>query len=120
MYNKTAYSGLETDIEGSYLNPLLQLLKFTTLIRNMALSHVGGSCLYPECLLCELGFLFDMLEKAEGIICQAKNFLKTYNYLHICKISPRYCGYQIRRDLLQFSSKANYRPGIGHQACKSD
>jgi PAB-dependent poly(A)-specific ribonuclease subunit 2 len=31
------------------------------------------------CLLCEMGFLFDMLEKAEGSICQATNLLKTFS-----------------------------------------
>lgn len=30
------------------------------------------------CLLCEMGYLFDMLEKAEGSICQATNLLKTF------------------------------------------
>jgi PAB-dependent poly(A)-specific ribonuclease subunit 2 len=33
------------------------------------------------CLLCELGFLFDMLEKANGQNCQATNFLKTFSSL---------------------------------------
>ena len=32
-------------------------------------------------MLCEMGFLFDMLEKADGQSCQATNFLKTYSML---------------------------------------
>ena len=81
LYNKTGYSGLEADIEYSYLNPLLQLFKYTVIIRNVALVHVAGKCVWPNCLLCEMGFLFDMLEKAEGVICRAENLLKTYGSL---------------------------------------
>ena len=77
FFNKTQYAGLETHIANSYTNPLLQLFKFTPLVRNLALSHAAGACLVETCLLCELGFLFDMLEKAEGQSCQATNFLKT-------------------------------------------
>ncbi|MDI1489614.1 MAG: poly(A)-specific ribonuclease [Ramalina farinacea] len=77
-YNKTTYSGLETDISNSYLNPLLQLFKYTPIIRNQALHHVAGSCLVEDCLFCELGFLSDMLEKAAGEVCQATNFLKAF------------------------------------------
>ncbi|KAL2354819.1 PAB-dependent poly(A)-specific ribonuclease subunit PAN2 [Cryomyces antarcticus] len=80
-YNKTVFSGLETHIANSYANPLLQLLKFTPLIRNLALLHTATNCLFENCLLCELGFLFDMLEKAEGQNCQATNFLKTFSSL---------------------------------------
>ena len=79
FYNKTHFSGLETHIANSYTNPLLQLLKFTPLFRNLALLHTATSCLYDTCLLCELGFLFDTLEKAEGQNCQATNFLKTFS-----------------------------------------
>lgn len=75
-YNKTKYSGLETHIANSYSNPLLQLLRFTPTIRNLALHHTATSCLYDNCLLCEMGFLTDMLEKASGLNCQASNFLK--------------------------------------------
>lgn len=78
-YNKTKYSGLETHITNSYLNPLLQLLKYIPLVRNLALHHAGGSCLSERCLLCELGYLFDMVEKAAGQSCQATNFLKAFS-----------------------------------------
>ncbi|KAF9632784.1 hypothetical protein BFW01_g3647 [Lasiodiplodia theobromae] len=80
-YNKTEYSGLETHIANSYANPLLQLFKFTPLVRNLALHHAATSCLFENCLLCELGFLIDMLEKACGQNCQATNFLKTFSGL---------------------------------------
>lgn len=75
-YNKTKISGLETHIVHSYANPLLQLLRFTNVIRNLALQHTARDCSYERCLLCELGFLVDMLEKARGQNCQATNFLK--------------------------------------------
>ena len=76
-YNKTTFSGLETHIANSYANPLLQLYRFTPVIRNLALQHTATGCLFDQCMLCELGFLVDMLEKAEGMNCQATNFLKT-------------------------------------------
>ena len=60
---------------------MLQLLKFTPLFRNLALHHTATDCVYETCLLCEMGFLFDMLEKAEGQNCQATNFLKTFSNL---------------------------------------
>lgn len=81
-YNGTRFSGLENDIANSFLNPLLQVLRFTPLIRNVALYHVAGSCLHEGCLLCEIGFLFDMLEKAggnTGKVCRATNLFKTYS-----------------------------------------
>jgi len=78
-YNKTKFSGLETHIANSYANPLLQLYRFIPLIRNLSLNHAATSCLFENCLLCEMGFLIDMLEKAEGQNCQATNFLKTFS-----------------------------------------
>lgn len=65
----------------SYLNPLLQLLRFTPVIRNIALHHAAGSCASDCCLLCEIGFLCDMLEKSRGKWCQATNFLLAYRTL---------------------------------------
>ncbi len=65
----------------SYLNPLLQLLRFTPVFRNNALHHVAGYCAEDCCLLCEMGFLCDMLEKSHGKWCQATNFLLAFRSL---------------------------------------
>lgn len=59
----------------------MQLFRFTPLIRNIALQHTASACLFESCILCELGFLIDMLEKAAGLNCQASNFLKTFSSL---------------------------------------
>lgn len=77
FYNKSKYSGLEIHISNSYANSLLQMMHFIPLVRNVAFRHAATSCVSEICLLCELGFLFDMLQKAEGSICQATNMLKT-------------------------------------------
>lgn len=76
-YNSTNLSGLETHIVHSHANALLQLYRFTPVARNLALQHTAKDCMADNCLLCELGFLIDMLEKAKGKSCQASNFLKT-------------------------------------------
>ncbi|KXX75827.1 PAB-dependent poly(A)-specific ribonuclease subunit PAN2 [Madurella mycetomatis] len=75
-YNKTRYAGLENHIPNSYANSLLQLMHYTPLLRNIALQHAATACSSDLCLLCELGFVFDMLQKAEGSTCQATNMLK--------------------------------------------
>ncbi|KMQ44590.1 PAB-dependent poly(A)-specific ribonuclease subunit pan2 [Trichophyton rubrum] len=78
-YNKTNFSGLETHISNSFTNALLQLFKFIPLAKNLALHHAATNCIYENCLLCEMGFLFDMLDKARGQSCQATNLLKTFS-----------------------------------------
>jgi len=77
FYNETSYSGLENHISNSYANSLLQVLHYTPLVRNLALQHAATGCINDKCLLCEMGFVFDMLDKAEGSICHATNLLKT-------------------------------------------
>ncbi|KAI1336970.1 PAB-dependent poly(A)-specific ribonuclease subunit PAN2 [Xylariaceae sp. FL0016] len=79
-YNKTQYSGLQNHIVNAYANPLLQVMYFTPLIRNIALQHVATACVDELCLLCEMGFIFDMLDKAEGEACQASNLTKTLSH----------------------------------------
>lgn len=81
FYNKTNFSGLETHIKNSYLNSLLQLYKFIPLVRNVAIQHAATACVKPNCMLCEFGFLFDMLEKAGGQNCQATNLLHAFGSL---------------------------------------
>lgn len=76
FYNQTLYAGLENHIANSYANSLLQVLHFTPLVRNLALQHAATDCLSEKCLLCELGFLSDMLQKTEGSSCHASNLLK--------------------------------------------
>jgi PAB-dependent poly(A)-specific ribonuclease subunit 2 len=77
FYNSTQYSGLQNHILNSYMNSLMQIMHYTPLIRNVALQHAATACVDESCLLCELGFLFDMLHKAEGDACQASNLSKT-------------------------------------------
>ncbi|CAJ0827215.1 6249_t:CDS:10 [Entrophospora sp. SA101] len=79
FYNKTHYAGLETHIANSYCNPLLQVLFFTPVLRSITNSHIGTACPKENCLCCELGFLFRMLENARGRNCQASNFLKAFS-----------------------------------------
>ncbi|KAK5275456.1 poly(A)-specific ribonuclease, partial [Exophiala xenobiotica] len=78
FYNKTPYSGLETHIANSFINSLLQLYRFVPLVRNVAIQHAATSCVAANCLLCEFGFLVDMLEKAKGQNCQATNLLRAF------------------------------------------
>ncbi|KAI8067921.1 ubiquitin carboxyl-terminal hydrolase-domain-containing protein [Gongronella butleri] len=78
-YNQTIYGGLETNIRNSYCNSLLQVLYFILPLRYVAKCHIGLACEKENCLLCELGFLFRMLEDSKGQNCQATNFLKAFS-----------------------------------------
>ena len=78
FYNKTEYAGLETDIQNSYCNSLLQMLFFIWPLRELAKAHIRVSCFREPCLTCELGFLFRMLESSNGVNCQASNFLRAF------------------------------------------
>jgi len=75
-YNKTAYSGLETNIRAAYANSYLQALHYARPFREFAKRHILLSCTANDCLLCEAGFLFRMLEDARGTNCQATNLLR--------------------------------------------
>ncbi|KAI8137725.1 ubiquitin carboxyl-terminal hydrolase-domain-containing protein [Fennellomyces sp. T-0311] len=76
-YNRTRYGGLETHIRNSFCNSLLQVLFFTGPLRRVATSHIKSLCPHRKCFLCELGFLFRMLEVSNGQNCQATNFCRT-------------------------------------------
>lgn len=84
-YNRTCYSGLETHIENSYANAYLQALHYLLPFRAVAEAHAASSapidssmegCQKDDCLLCQAGFLFRMLDDAKGANCQATNFLR--------------------------------------------
>ncbi len=81
FYNKTPFSGLETHIQNSYANAYLQMLHYLRPIRTLAISHIAQDCERENCLLCEAGFLFKMLESAKGSNCQATNFLRAFGNL---------------------------------------
>lgn len=78
-YNSTPYGGLETHIRNSYCNSFLQVLHFIKPLRMIAKSHIKIACPKDNCLLCELGFLFRMLEDSKGQNCQATNFLRAFS-----------------------------------------
>ncbi|KAK4058405.1 poly(A)-specific ribonuclease [Microbotryomycetes sp. JL221] len=78
FYNKTTYSGLETHITNSYTNSLLQALNYTLPVRTLARAHTFSACPKENCLLCEAGFLFRMLQDAKGMNCQASNFSRAF------------------------------------------
>lgn len=92
FYNRTPFSGLETHIENSYANAYLQALHYLVPFRAVAEAHALESapidssrsgCMRDDCLLCQAGFLFKMLEDARGANCQATNFLRAVS------VSPR-------------------------------
>ena len=58
-FNQTEYSGLEIHIVNSYANPLLQIFRFTNVVRNLALRHTAKDCRFENCMLCETGFIVD-------------------------------------------------------------
>lgn len=76
VFNDTRYSGLESQLANAYCNPLLQLYRFSSVFFKFALNHLTHYSVEGRSLLRELGLLFDMLEKADGEHCQARNFLK--------------------------------------------
>lgn len=76
-YNKTPFIGLENGISDSYFNALIQTLYFIPHLRVSFMNHV---CKEIHCLLCELGFLFYIMDvKASRDLnaTQAKNFYRS-------------------------------------------
>lgn len=56
----------------------MQVFYFLEPIRCGMQNHL---CARDTCLACELGFLFRMLDRAEGRNCQATNFLRAFRTL---------------------------------------
>ncbi|XP_025193303.1 PAN2-PAN3 deadenylation complex catalytic subunit PAN2 [Melanaphis sacchari] len=79
QYNKTGFSGLESNIPNSYCNPMLQVLYFLEPLRKILMSHI---CQEEFCLSCELSFLFYMMNKSKGVPCHSGNFLRALRNAH--------------------------------------
>ncbi|WFC99358.1 poly(A)-specific ribonuclease [Malassezia yamatoensis] len=83
-YNKTPFAGLEAPTLGSgasYVNAYLQALQYTHPVRAFAIRHILMPCPNDQCLLCEAGFLFRMLEDANGCHCQSTTFARVFSNL---------------------------------------
>lgn len=75
QYNKTPFVGLENDLANCYCNPLLQVLFFMPLMKEVVLAHAPDTEAEFS-LTDELSFLFRMLGTPNAGVCQAANFLR--------------------------------------------
>ncbi|KAH3670989.1 hypothetical protein OGAPHI_000700 [Ogataea philodendri] len=81
FYNNTQYAGLETHVDNAYTNAMIQLYRFTPPIFNFVVRTLAEDVRYDDCVLAELGYLLDMLVKANGRNVVAANFQKLFSSL---------------------------------------
>lgn len=77
-YNPSGlFCGLENTLSNIYVNAAVQALYFTPPLRHAMLKH---TCNREECIACELGFLFHMIDLGgPGMACEAGNFTKAFS-----------------------------------------
>jgi len=78
--NSTPFAGLEASVPNSFANPVLQCLYFQRELRTVLVEYCSDD---PNCLATEAGFLFHMLDQAQGVKsrnkkCEARNLLRTF------------------------------------------
>ncbi|QPG73679.1 hypothetical protein FOA43_000992 [Brettanomyces nanus] len=78
-YNRTCFSGLEADVGNTYTNCILQLYRFDAPLCNYILSTLAEDVMEENSILVELGYLFDMMVKANGQHCAASNFQRIFS-----------------------------------------
>lgn len=74
FYNKSRYAGLESHVENSYTNSLLQLYRFAPAFYNFVVLKLLDENLREDSILTGLGYLYDMLSSANGKHCRSSNF----------------------------------------------
>lgn len=87
IFNNTNFSGLENNLDNSYLNSILQIYKYQSNFQNVVLKNLFKEWLPNDAntilnqrnfkgssLLNELGYLYDMLNKSNGKNFKISNF----------------------------------------------
>ncbi|KPM02511.1 ubiquitin specific protease-like protein 1 [Sarcoptes scabiei] len=86
-YNNSFFPGLDSTIPNAYANNMIQCLYFIPSFRSSVINHI---CDNEYCLICELGFLFHILDLApKHTPCQASNFLRAF------RSTPEACAFKL-------------------------
>ena len=80
-YNQTHFTGLETHVDNSYTNSLLQLYRFVPEMFNFLLGNLAIENLDSNSIIRELGYLYDMMVKSFGHHLRPTNFQQTFSSL---------------------------------------
>ncbi|KAH3679886.1 hypothetical protein WICMUC_000629 [Wickerhamomyces mucosus] len=80
-YNSTYFSGLESHVDNSYTNALIQLYRFVPEFFSFLVSNLAFENLHSNDLLRELGYLYDMLVKSNGRHFRPTNFQHNLSYI---------------------------------------
>lgn len=92
VFNNTTFSGLENNLDNSYLNSILQIYKYQSNFQNLVLRNLFKEWLPNDSetvltaknfkgssILNELGYLYDMLNKSNGKNFKISNFSEFLN-----------------------------------------
>ena len=102
-HNETSQSGLGNDHRDHYVNAGLQVLFHMLPIRAAVLSHI---CDTPNCLTCELSFLFHMMQQARAAPL-AVRCAEPSNFLRCLRLLPEATALGLR-----FPSKLDANVGV--------